>query len=137
MIISQTGEYALRAMARLAQEARGGEVLNSESLAQQTKIPTHYVSKVMRQLVLAGLVEARRGHGGGFRLARDPADVSFHDILAAVGEDRTDPPCVFGFDRCDASAPCPLHGSWSRLKASYVEWARTTTLAEVAPTESD
>ena len=69
VIVNQTAEYALRAMASLA---RADGALTAEELSAQASVPVHYLAKVMRQLVVAGLVSARRGRGGGFRLARSP-----------------------------------------------------------------
>jgi len=135
VIVSRTAEYALRAMACLAGAARDPEqgVLRSEELAQAAQIPAHYVSKVMRQLVIAGLVEARRGHGGGFRLAREPGEVTFAAILQAMGEVPDDDRCAFGLESCGGRNPCPLHESWSRLRSAFEHWASTTTLADVDP----
>lgn len=130
MILPQTAEYALRAMACLA-TAPSGQLVRSAELASGAKIPTHYVSKVMRRLVLAGLVSSQRGHGGGFSLAQPPGDICFMDILVAVDFDVESGKCAFGRGDCDAANPCSLHPAWSQLKTRFSEWALTTTLDSV------
>jgi len=130
MLLTQTAEYALRAMSCLAEER--ALVLSSDQLSQQAAIPRHYVSKVMRQLVVAGLVTARRGRGGGFRLVRAPEHVTFAEVIEAVGGKLDPDRCAFGHDRCNASDPCPLHDSYIELQAVFNEWASRTTLDRAA-----
>lgn len=132
MQFPQTVEYALRAMACLALPG-AGESLRATDLAARTGIPSHYLSKVMRRLVTAGLLHSQRGHGGGFVLARPAAEISFEEILRAVGYGGDDHACVFGWTTCDPKNPCLLHDAWSTLKASYGEWARTTRLTAIRP----
>jgi alkaline phosphatase D len=62
--LSQTAEYALRAMAWLALRSPHEPVLARE-LSQGTQIPAQYLSKILRRLVLAGMLESRKGRGGG------------------------------------------------------------------------
>ena len=57
MLFSQTGEYALRAMASLAISGSRASV-PARDLSEQTGIPAHYLSKILRRLVLAGLLES-------------------------------------------------------------------------------
>ncbi len=130
--LSQTAEYALRALAHLATQDEGVAV-NARELSQGTGVPVHYLSKVMRRLVTAGLVHASRGHGGGFVLARPAAEILLGDVLAAGEHNPASPDrCAFGWGTCDAKRPCPLHGTWSELKEAAQAWARRTTLADVS-----
>lgn len=130
MILPKTAEYALRAMALLA--SRQGEVIPSSEIAQSALIPEHYLSKVMRQLVVAGLVGGRRGRGGGFWLARPPSEVRYSDVFDAVGGVHDPERCAFGNDHCDVEHPCPLHHSWVDLQERFGQWADCTTLADPA-----
>lgn len=81
-MISQTVEYALRAMSHLA--AIAGTCASSSALAEATHAPHGYLSKIMRDLVCAQLVTSYRGRHGGFALARDPDAISVLDIVNAV-----------------------------------------------------
>lgn len=130
MILSQTALYALRAMATLAQLAPGAS-LRAPEIAESTDTPVHYVSKVMRKLVLRKLVRGQRGHGGGFQLARPPAAIRLADVLEAVGVVSEPEACAFGWVSCDPDQPCPLHPVWSRLKDSYTKWSEEITLADL------
>ena len=96
----------------------------------------HYVSKVMRRLVVGRLVQGRKGHGGGFQLARSPGSIRFADVLRATETDPEPNQCAFGWGECDAARPCPLHPAWSKLDEAFWRWADTTSLAEAVATES-
>ncbi len=131
MIVSQTAEYALRAMAWLATVPRG-EPIRATDLSTSTGIPPHYLSKVLRRLVLADLLVSQKGQGGGFMLARPAAEIPFIEILSAVDAYPTEGRCAFGWGTCDDAHPCPLHGVWSRLNDHIHEWASSTNLQEIA-----
>lgn len=130
MQLTQTAEYALRAMAHLAVLQDGGAV-RARDLAAASGIPAHYVSKLLRRLVVAGLLESRKGHGGGFALARPPEDIRVVDILEAVDYPVELDRCAFGWGTCDVDAPCPLHAVWSELKEAFGRWAENSTLADI------
>jgi Rrf2 family protein len=131
MVLSQTAQYALRAMAWLA-TVPSDEPMRVKDLSIATGIPSHYLSKVMRRLVLAGLLTSQKGQGGGFLLSKPPEEIPFIDILAAVDAYSTAGHCAFGWGKCDEVHPCPLHGSWSRLNERLQSWAEGTTLADIA-----
>jgi Rrf2 family transcriptional regulator, iron-sulfur cluster assembly transcription factor len=130
--LPQTAEYALRAMAELA-TLPDGETLRAGDLAARTNVPSHYMAKVLRRLVAARLLDVQRGPGGGFRLARAPSRIRFSEIFDAVDASPSDG-CAFGFDRCDARQPCPLHPTWSVMKEHIRIWETETTLADVRAT---
>lgn len=133
MILSQTAEYAFRAMAALAGLA-AGEAITATGLAERTGVPVHYLSKVMRRLVLGKLVRGHKGHGGGFQLARPAATIRFADVLRATDTGPQPNRCAFGWGECDVAHPCPLHPAWSKLNEAFRRWAETTRLSEaVAP----
>ncbi len=105
-MLSKTVEYALRAMMHLA-SVPAGRSASSSAVASATHVPQGYLSKVLRDLVVAGLVDSQRGPHGGFCLARAPLDISILDVINAV-----DP--IPRIDRCplgnpDHAALCPLH----------------------------
>ena len=131
MLLSQTAEYALRAMAWLASAPKGKPV-RAVDLSRSTGIPSHYLSKVLRRLVLADLLESQKGQGGGFSLSRPPREIAFSDILSAVDAFPAEGRCAFGWGQCDATDPCPLHNSWSHLNDRIRDWASGTSLAEIA-----
>jgi len=131
MFISQTAEYAIRAMAAIAILPEGVKI-RATDLGGATGIPAPYLSKILRRLVLAKLLVSQKGQGGGFALARPAIEIPFIDILNAIDVFPTDGTCAFGWGNCDELLPCPLHGAWTRLNGQIEDWASETNLAEIA-----
>ena len=131
-MLSKSAEYALRIMAALAhpdREAKG--LVGSQVLANETEIPSHYLSKILRRMVEANLLVAEKGHNGGFRLSRPAKAIRFVDILDAVEGRSKVPLCVFGWDACSDKSPCVLHNRWKEAKVAFQSWAVKTTLQDV------
>jgi len=131
MLLNQTAEYAFRAMSCLAIHHNDGPV-RSKVLSARANVPPFYLSKVMRRLVVAGLVNSQRGHGGGFQLAHPPDKISFLEILDAVDYQAEQGRCAFGLGSCNLSSPCPMHDAWTALQGNFLSWARNNNLGDLA-----
>ena len=130
MLLSRTTEYALRIMAAVA-TSRGAIPLKAKDLSELINCPRHYVSKVLRKLVSAGLLKATKGHGGGFLLAKKAGQIYFSEIMNAVDLPTKNKYCIFGWRQCSSANPCILHYRWDRVNESFVEWAQHTTLEHI------
>ncbi len=134
--LSQTAEYALRAMARIAAQ-KADEPLLARNLSVEMRIPQQYLSKILRRLVLAGILTSKRGRGGGFTLVRPSARIILRDVLKAVDAYPEKGRCAFGLHACSAKRPCALHDGWARLSDDFHRWAAKTTFGPMhtgAPT---
>jgi Rrf2 family protein len=78
-MLSQTAQYALRTVIRLAagDEARW----TVEQLAEELDVPRNYLSKTLHLLARAGVVESTRGKHGGFRLRRAPHRITLREVV--------------------------------------------------------
>ncbi|MEE8526083.1 MAG: Rrf2 family transcriptional regulator [Thermoanaerobaculia bacterium] len=130
---SSTAEYALRSLSHLAE--RGGEdpAILGRDLAELTQIPANYLSKILLTLNRAGIVEATRGLGGGYRLRRPASEVYLAEVLELFDPPEGDSACFLGGGRvCSAENPCPAHDRWRLVRQTYLDFTRNTTLAEIA-----
>lgn len=82
-MLSQTAEYALRAVASLAPTA--GRLIPTTDLAKLADVPPPYLAKVLQQLSGADIIRGRRGVGGGYTLNRSPEDINLLEVVLAVG----------------------------------------------------
>jgi Rrf2 family protein len=82
MHVSARGDYAVRAAVTLA--ARHPATVSTQVLADEQDLPRKFLETVLGDLRRANLVHAVRGCDGGYRLARDPAQISVAAVLRAV-----------------------------------------------------
>jgi Rrf2 family transcriptional regulator, iron-sulfur cluster assembly transcription factor len=89
MKLSTKGRYAMVALADLAlTEARASaeELVSLAAIARRQDISLPYLEQLFVKLRRAGLVEAVRGPGGGYKLARSPSDIRVSEVMEAVEE---------------------------------------------------
>ncbi len=105
-MISQTAEYALRAVVCLAD--RGGKPMVTPEIAAVTRAPAGYLSKVLQMLGRGGIVRSQRGLHGGFVLARPAADLTVLEVINAVDPVKRIHTCPLGL-QVHGERLCPLH----------------------------
>lgn len=81
--VSVKSEYAIKALVRLAL-AHGDGPVTARDIALFGGIPSKFLERVMHDLRLAGLVTSRRGKGGGYVLIRDPAGITFAEVVDLI-----------------------------------------------------
>ncbi len=140
LMFTRLGRYALRTVAIIAGcEQR----ITGKDLAARTGVPPSYQSKILRRLVEADILSARKGHHGGFALAHQPERIPLAKVLSAVEALPTSGVCVFNWGPCSTldkkwsdsnlnACPCPLHTKWNELSEQVMTWAVETTLADIA-----
>jgi len=111
---------------RPAGVARGSEI------ARHEQIPKYYLEKVIRDLMRRGLVQARRGPGGGYQLARSAAQITFRDIIEAVEGPITLNICTDGSSSCALQPTCRMYRVWEKGQRVLLEVFSDTSLSEVA-----
>jgi Rrf2 family protein len=128
LVLSQTVEYALRAIVCLANESPNP--VTTEQLAEITKVPAAYLSKVMQGLNRAGLVSSQRGPNGGLTLAADPEELSLLDVVNAVDPIQRIHQCPLGIHEHKGQL-CPLHTKLDETLAATETTFRETCLADL------
>ena len=131
-MLSLTSEYALRAIVVLAASADGAPI-SGQRIAETSGVPRKYLSKILADLVRAGVLQATRGKSGGFRFARAPRDIRLHQVLEPFEPVLTSRrPCPFGNVVCSDDAPCSGHDRWKKVRQAYQKFLLETTIQDVA-----
>lgn len=125
-----TAQYALRALVYIARQPGEHPVLARE-IAARTRVPSHYLSRILRDAVRCGLLESARGVGGGFRLARPAEDIRLIDVLSPFDDVLARSRCPFGQPQCNDSNPCGFHDYWKPIAAAYRSMLERTSLNQV------
>src|SRR6516165_3769554 len=82
-VLSKTGLHAVRAIVALA-KLPDGAYAGAARIAQEIDAPQNYLGKLLKSLAAEGLVESQKGLGGGFRLVRDPKEISLLDVVETI-----------------------------------------------------
>jgi len=127
-MISQTVEYALRAVVTIAQHE--GKPCTSSSISETTLVPSAYLSKLMQGLVRGGLVHSRRGKNGGFTLAHAPEDMTVYDVVQVIDPIKRISHCPLGIDS-HGSTLCPLHRRLDHAMSVSETVLRETRISDV------
>ena len=127
-MISPTAEYALRAVVAIAQS--GGDAVVTPTIAEITKVPPGYLSKVLQTLRKAGLVHSKRGLGGGFTLARSAENMTVLEVVNAVEPIKRIHHCPLGIDS-HGTTLCPLHKRLDDASELVEQSFASTTIAEL------
>jgi len=127
--VSRMTDYACVLMSCLGNAS--GIVLSASDLAARTRLEPPTVSKLMKRLSRAGLVDSFRGAQGGYRLARAADNISLADIVIAMEGPIGMTECSVRAGRCDHEAHCGARRSWRRVSDIVVATLRGVTLAEL------
>jgi Rrf2 family iron-sulfur cluster assembly transcriptional regulator len=128
-MLSVTAQHALRALAHLASLPDGETVLGRD-LARQAGIPANYLSKILWALGSAGIIDATRGSGGGYRLGRRAEDIRLFEVVDLFDKARAHTGCLLGPGECTGT--CPAHEAWRRVGQVYTRFLGGTTVADIA-----
>jgi Rrf2 family protein len=131
--LTRRGDYGVRAMLALADAAVGGAAWSSvRSIADTMQIPPRFLPQVMQDLVRAGLVEARLGRGGGYRLARPAARIGLLEVIESVEGDSRRQTCVLRGGPCGRDGYCRVHGAFFGAQDALLAHLAGTSLADLA-----
>ncbi|MBS2005023.1 MAG: Rrf2 family transcriptional regulator [Candidatus Obscuribacterales bacterium] len=134
-MISQTAEYALRAVVLLAMHPESS--FTTQQIAQSTKVPFAYLSKVLQALVRANLMRSQRGLGGGFTLAQPASAITILSVINAVDPIARITTCPLGLEEHGLNL-CALHKRLDDATAMVEKVFADTTIGDLLlrPTSS-
>lgn len=133
MWITKRTDYATRAMLALSLGDPDASLTLNE-LSERTATPRSVVEQVMAQLRSAGLVRSERGPTGGYRLNKDPSEITverivrvFQGQLAPIGcATRHEP------ESCPMEVGCTLQAMWQEVRDTTIEILEATNFADLA-----
>jgi Rrf2 family transcriptional regulator, nitric oxide-sensitive transcriptional repressor len=132
-MLSKTHEYALRAVTFLA--GRAGTPAPADLVAEKTKVPRRYLTRVLQDLVGAGLVSSRSGPGGGYVLVPNVEGLTILDVVNAVAPLERIRSCPLGLT--SHTTLCPLHAELDKVyEAAETALGRVTIEELVNSTSS-
>ena len=130
--LTKTGDYVVRAAISLAFAHQRAEYLKIRDVAAQMDLPLHYTPQILGMLAKAGLAESRAGRDGGYRLTRDPADISLLQVVEAGEGELYVGRCTISRGSCHLADTCVLHTTLEDAMQAFRESLEAASLADVA-----
>ena len=130
-MVSTRGRYALRVMIDLAENAKDGYVPMRE-VAERQGLSLKYLERILPQLVADDLVVGVHGKGGGYRLSRDPAEISVAEVLKVSEGDIAPVACLEeGAAVCDHIEDCRTLPLWKGLNERINEYLESVKIVDL------
>jgi Rrf2 family transcriptional regulator, nitric oxide-sensitive transcriptional repressor len=126
-MISQTVEYALRAVVYLAMHPGSH---TTDEISIHTKVPGSYLCKVLQKLAKSGMVISQRGLRGGFILAKTADQITALDVVNVVDQIGRITTCPLSLAQHGVNL-CPLHKRMDAALESFEQAFSQTTIAEM------
>ena len=127
--VTKLTDYATVVLTALA--ARPGDVLSAPELAELAGLEAPTVAKVLKPLAQAGLVDGFRGANGGYRLARDAAEISLVEIVEAMEGPLGMTECSVHAGQCGIEDSCGVRANWRRINDVVADALRGVSLAQM------
>ena len=133
-MLSKKSQYAFKALAHLTVNYKKGPVLISD-IAKKKKIPLKFLENILLELKKAGILDSKKGKGGGYFLAQDPAKVRAATIIRLVNGPIAMLPCVslYFYERCKNcdEKHCGLHDMMIEVRDASLNILEKRTLLDL------
>ena len=135
MLLTRKTDYALVALAGLARQ--DNHPASARDLAEQLHLPLPVLRNILKDLATHGLLLSSRGPSGGYRLAREPHEISLADIVAVIeGPVQLLTCCPPEPDatrhRCRLEDSCRIKSNVGRVHERLLEFLHDVTLDQIA-----
>ena len=132
MRITQEADYTLRIVCLLAEKDR---VLDATTISEEAHVTPRFALKILRKLVLGGAVRSYKGAAGGYKLDRDPKEISMKDVIELIDGEIAISKCLLDEHVCskqgtDKSA-CAVHRIFDTINRDVSKTLAGITIASV------
>ena len=127
--VTKLTDYASVVLTVLASDPAA--VLSASELAERAGLEAPTVAKVLKPLAQAGLVDGFRGANGGYRLARDAAEISLVEIVEAMEGPLGMTECSVHAGQCGIESSCGVRANWRRINDVVADALRGVSLAQM------
>lgn len=132
MWVSRKTDYATRAILALALD--GGGPLKLEEIARRTAVPQSVLEQVLPTMRTAGLVRSERGPSGGYRLNKEPEEISLERVVRLFQGALAPIACATRHhpEPCPMTVGCTMREVWEEVRDATISLLGGVTFAELA-----
>lgn len=135
-MLSKRSQYALKALSYLTEKYKQGPVLISD-IAKKKRIPIKFLENILLELKGIGVLDSKKGKGGGYFLIKDPTKIRVADIIRKVNGPIAMLPCVslYFYKRCSNcdEKNCALHDMMIEVRDATLNILEKRTLVDLLP----
>jgi Rrf2 family transcriptional regulator, iron-sulfur cluster assembly transcription factor len=137
-MFSKACEYAIRAAIHLARKSMEGQRASLIDIANEIDSPQAFTSKILQQLVNAGIIFSTRGQKGGFGIESTGMKTkTIADIVSAIDGSAIFENCGLGLKECSGKQPCPVHKDFVKIREELRIVLENTTIVALATSHKD
>jgi Rrf2 family protein len=133
-MLSKKAQYAFRALTHLVDRYEQGPVLISE-IARKKRIPLKFLENILLELKRSGILESKKGKGGGYFIKNDPAKTTIATVIRVVDGPIAMLPCVslYFYKKCKNcdELNCGLHGIMENVRDATLNVLEGRTLKDL------
>ena len=133
-MISTRGRYALRVMIDLAEHIDEGYI-PLQTIAKRQGISEKYLESILAVLSKAGLLDAVRGKGGGYRLSKPAKEYTAFEVLSLTEGTLAPVTCLERGQQCENAVNCRTLPLWQGLDQVIAAYLSSYTLADLTREE--
>ena len=138
-MLSKKANYAIHSLIYLAQKKDEGPVLISE-IAKETKVPKKFLEAILLELKNAGILQSKKGQGGGYYLLKATKDVTLSQIMRQIDGPLALLPCATFkyYERCEEcidEETCGIRMVMKEVRDATVKILNNTSLEDVLKRE--
>lgn len=131
--LTKQTDYALVLLSLIARNGAASETFTARDLARRTSIPLPMVSKILKRLGKEEILQSVRGASGGYRLARDPREVSVAEIILTLEGPISITECSGESDTlCALECSCPVSSTLQRVNRAVIDALEGISISDVA-----
>ncbi|MGB9731945.1 MULTISPECIES: RrF2 family transcriptional regulator [Calditerrivibrio] len=119
MKITKASDYALRVVGFFATAEKNRYYMRNE-LSEICSVPDSFLGKILQHLVKSGILESERGKKGGFRLSKNPEDITLYDIIRSVEGEIVINECLVEGNACKISGNCKIHNVLDQVRCNLI-----------------
>jgi Rrf2 family protein len=123
-------DYGLIALKHMADQ-QGNGLVNAKELASRFNLPPNLLAKILQSLSQSGIILAQKGSGGGYRMARNPTEITLTEIFESIEGPVHMIMCTADGGDCSVENSCTVRNGLVTLERKFAEFFDSISLADV------
>jgi len=130
MKITKASDYALRVVGFFASAEKNRYYMRNE-LSEICNVPDSFLGKILQNLVKSGILESERGKRGGFKMSKNPEEVTVYDIIRSVEGDIVINECLVEGNTCKISGNCKIHNILDQVRCNLINELKRFSISDL------